>query len=222
MKLPKKFGRTHVHLQMITPRFCYDGAMRSVVFLLALALAPAVQAAGSARTYYESATRHYNLAEYDAALRDFKEAYRLKPDPAFLFNIAQCYRQLGDPTNAATFYRNYRREAPDAPNRKEVERLIEEMDRAAAAERARQPPVGVEPPREPATSTPEPTPAPAPAAVTLTAPLPAASRPIHKKPWFWAVVAGGAAVVATGVALGVVYGTPAQDPMPTFGTIQGD
>ena len=43
-----------------------------------------------------------------------------------------------------------------------------------------------------------------------------------KKPWFWAVVGAGVAVVAVGVTLGVVYGTPAKNPSLAFGTVAGN
>jgi tetratricopeptide (TPR) repeat protein len=100
------------------------------------------------RALYESGMAHYNLSEFDKALVDFKEGYRLKHDPAFLFNIGQCQRQLGDPAGAALTYRAYLRESPDAPNRAEVQKLVDAMDRAVAEQRAHQPPMGVTPPVE--------------------------------------------------------------------------
>jgi tetratricopeptide (TPR) repeat protein len=60
-------------------------------------------------------------------------------------------------------------------------------------------------------------------AVVMTAPPPRSDKPLIKKGWFWGVVVGAAAVVATGVALGVVFGTPdPTNPNPTFGTVQGN
>jgi len=50
--------------------------------------------AAAAKAKYESGVRHFDLAEYEPALADFKEAYRNKPDPAFLYNIAQCHCKL--------------------------------------------------------------------------------------------------------------------------------
>src|SRR5439155_24721837 len=96
---------------------------------------------------YQSDTAPYDLGEYPAALDEYKQAFRLRPDPAFLFNIGQCYRKMNQPEEAALAYRSYLREAPEARNRAEVERAIEEMDRAAAAQRANKPPVGTEPPQ---------------------------------------------------------------------------
>src|SRR5262245_16880839 len=85
-----------------------------------------------AKQFYESGTAHYNLGEIREALEDFKNAYRIIQEPVFLFNIAQCFRRLDDPAQAAEFYRAYRREAPSAVNREETDRLIGEMDKAVA------------------------------------------------------------------------------------------
>lgn len=57
-------------------------------------------------------------------------------------------------------------------------------------------------------------PQPPPAASRLVTPPPEepAPRPLYKKPLFWVVLTSGLAVVATGVALGVVYGSAEHDP----------
>ena len=39
-----------------------------------------------AKARYTTGQSHYNLNEFQEALQDFKEAYRLFPDPVFLFN----------------------------------------------------------------------------------------------------------------------------------------
>jgi len=82
----------------------------------------------TAKAKYESGVRHFDLSEFEPALADFKEAYRNKPDPAFLYNIAQCHRRLGHTDDAIAFYQSYLRRAPDAKNREEVERRISELD----------------------------------------------------------------------------------------------
>ncbi|HEY7958175.1 MAG TPA: tetratricopeptide repeat protein, partial [Polyangia bacterium] len=106
-----------------------------------------------AQALYEQGTAEYNLGSYDAALTAFEGAYRLKPDPALLFNIAQCYRQLAKPDDAAREYRAYLRESPKAPNRAEVERLIQDMQNLVAAREANKPPTGVQPPSAPSPGT---------------------------------------------------------------------
>jgi tetratricopeptide (TPR) repeat protein len=87
-----------------------------VAWTVALAVAAPARAAGGAsgteaarlreaREHYEQAVAHYNLDEFAPALAEFREAYRLKPDPSFLFNIAQCHRKLGETDAALDFYR---------------------------------------------------------------------------------------------------------------------
>jgi tetratricopeptide (TPR) repeat protein len=66
----------------------------------------------TARARYETATRLYDVGEYEKALAEFKAAYVAKDDPAFLFNIGQCYRKLGQETEALNFFRRYLKKAP--------------------------------------------------------------------------------------------------------------
>jgi len=63
-------------------------------------------ATAKAKEFYDRGMTHYNLNEFAPALAAFQDAYRAKHDPAFPFNIAQCYRQRGKPDEAAKFYRN--------------------------------------------------------------------------------------------------------------------
>ena len=81
-----------------------------------------------AKARFVSGQSHYNLNEFAEALLDFKEAYRLLPDPVFLYNLGQCERQLGHLEEAVRFYRSFLREQPKAPNRQEVVHKIDEME----------------------------------------------------------------------------------------------
>ena len=170
-----------------------------------------------ARAHYEQAVAHYNLDEFAPALAEFREAYRLKPDPSFLFNIAQCHRKLGEIDAALDFYRKYLRNLPNAPNRADIERMIAEL-------RARQAsaPAATPPPAPEAPVTPAPPPA-APAAVVDTTPAPRADvlvatpapeapeapAPIYRRWWFWTTVG---AVVVGAVVAGVALSRPAPQP----------
>ncbi len=162
-----------------------------------------------AKQHYAAASKFYDLAEYDAALREFKEAYRAVEDPAFLFNIGQCHRKLGHAQDAITFYRNYLRRAPHAANKAEVERRIAELERAPTTA----PPPGDEPPAPVSPlvlDVPAPTPAKdRPADATLVAapspaPAPVAETPFYKRGWFW--IATGAVVVGAATTV-IVLGT---------------
>ena len=179
----------------------------------------------TARRLYESATRHFDLTEYEAALNDFKEGYRHKDDPVFLYNIAQCYRLMNKNDEALKFYRSYLRRAPGAPNRDEVERRIATLQESiAAADRARQtppqttlPPSNIKPSADapPTASTTAPTttttttpavepPPPSSSTATstsVTASAPPRHTPVYKKWWLWTIV--GVVAVGAGVGLGI-------------------
>lgn len=188
--------------------------MWAMLLLLSLiGVAAADEGREKARALYESGTAHYNLAEYKEALEDFKGAYRNFREPTFLFNIAQCERQLHDYAAAAAHYRAYRRETPEAPNRPEVDQLISEMDRQAAAQPAPEPPTAP-------VLTPAPAPEPVPTTSVVTA-SPPPKQPLTHKAWFWATVGGAVVVVGGAVALGVVFGTQ-HAPSPSVGHIEGN
>jgi tetratricopeptide (TPR) repeat protein len=83
----------------------------------------------AARARYETATRLYDIRDYDKALLEFKSAYLIQPDPAFLFNIGQCYRKLGQDQEALNFFQQYLKKAPpDDPNRRLVEARIRDIE----------------------------------------------------------------------------------------------
>src|SRR5450631_212747 len=78
-----------------------------------------------ARAHYETATRLYDVREYADALKEYKAAYVAKPDPAFLFNIGQCYRKLDKNAEALDFFQQFlKKSPPDDPNRPLVEARI--------------------------------------------------------------------------------------------------
>lgn len=126
-----------------------------------------------AKAHYDQGTVHFNLDEWPQAIDQFKAAYRVFPDATFLYNIAQCHRKMGNTADALSFYKKYLRERPEAPNRAEVEKRIEELEASKAAQPA---PTVVSPPVAPAPTMP-PAVAPPPAVtqepVAPAAPLPA-------------------------------------------------
>ena len=122
-------------------------AMTLVIYSCSASIAAHAWAQGrenvsaAAKAHYKEGRVHYQLGEYNAAIKEFKEAYRLKPDATFLFNIAQCHRQLHEFPEALRLYRNYLRDAQDAPNRLEVEKLIREITPMIEEEKASKPDV---------------------------------------------------------------------------------
>jgi hypothetical protein len=93
-------------------------------------------ATDKAKALFAEANQHYSLGEFDKAMDSYSLAYRLKPLPAFLFNIAQCHRKLGHYKEAIAMYQNYLSGVPNAPNKDVVDSLINEAkDRQAEADK---------------------------------------------------------------------------------------
>ena len=114
---------------------------------------PPTVPADPAREHYERGLAKYNLAEFDAAIVEFKASYELSHAPRLLFNIAQAYRLKKDYESALYFYNTYLRADPNPPNLDDVDAKIDEMKRAldeqhksAAAEPAKPTPPPPAPP----------------------------------------------------------------------------
>lgn len=86
-----------------------------------------------ARKHIGKAKVHYKLGEFEEAVTEFKEAYRLKTVPAILFNIAQAYRMVENYRQSKFYYQNYMRDLPNAPNKGEVLQQIDELEKLIAA-----------------------------------------------------------------------------------------
>ena len=120
-------------------------AWGALVVALGLAVSPPVYAARAgaptaletrARAKFSEGNAAYEKSDFQRALDAYGEAYQLAPLPGFLFNIAQCYRQLNQPEPAATFYRRYLAQSKQPPaNAPLVRELIAEMDTAVGAPR---------------------------------------------------------------------------------------
>jgi tetratricopeptide (TPR) repeat protein len=201
----------------------------SRLLLLVLLASPsgpawAQSAVQSARAHYQEGTKHYNLADYAKALDEFKSAYLAKPDAAFLFNIAQCQRQLGQYDAAEKSYRAFLREKTDLPpkTRDQVKALIAEMENAVREGMAKQPPTGTMPPE---VVPPVPTPTPTPLISAEPEPAVRAERPrtpVYKKWWLWTVV-GVAVAAGVGIGLGIGLSQPSASypsAPTTGGTVQ--
>jgi len=178
----------------------------SVVLLLTAATASSfADERTDARRIYEQAIKEYNLQQWESALHDFQKTYLAHPDPALLFNIAQCQRQLSEYTAASKSYRLYLSQSPDAENREQVRKLIDEMDAAAKQSAAKPAPEPGKPaePTPPTTSN-----SPPPAVIVTAAPAEGRSRSELSQKRLRVVgitTAGvGVAVIAAGIAFAVL------------------
>ena len=90
---------------------------------------PTLEDTTMAKMRFERGMAHFRLDEFQAAVEQWEEAFRLKPDPAFLYNIAQAYRLAKRPEKALVFYEKYLKMSPKAANHDEVERHIAGLKR---------------------------------------------------------------------------------------------
>ncbi|MBX7102160.1 MAG: hypothetical protein K1X89_30875 [Myxococcaceae bacterium] len=201
----------------------------SSVVLLALA-APALAdvAEDQARALYKQGQTAYDVGEFQKALDLFTDAYKTKALPGFLFNIAQCHRQLQAFERAGFFYGRYldladpkasnlelartlkvemesRQAAKDAADAKAAAdaKLVEEQRAAEELKRAEELKHASEVALAPAYTVPPPPPMPEPEVVT----------PVTHRWWFWTAIVGGAAAIAGGVTAAVVL-TRAPPTLP--------
>lgn len=159
--------------------------------LLALAVTALVAGAAfaddaalrSAKRHFERGEKLYALAKFGDALDEYQKAFDARPLPEFLFNIGQCYRNLGDYDSAIFSYRKYLTLARDASNREQVEQLIADLQAKldAKKQQATSAQLGLQ------------RPPPAPPGPPAPPPQPAA-RPLYKQWWLWT----GIAVIGAG------------------------
>jgi len=112
----------------------------------------------AAKEHYTRGTSFYDLGRYDDAIKEFEAAYQLKNDPAFLYNLAQSYRQAGNHEQAVHFYKTYLRYVPKAPNRADIEEKIKTEEQLVAQKGGgtTPPPANTTTPPADTTSTPPP------------------------------------------------------------------
>lgn len=85
--------------------------MRKISFAMVLIPALAWAAPKTADQWYDEGSNQFNLGNFDKAIEAFKQGFALEPDEskkaAYLYNIAQVYRQAHDCNNALFFYKRY-------------------------------------------------------------------------------------------------------------------
>jgi tetratricopeptide (TPR) repeat protein len=165
-----------------------------LVVIAALAIAPASVARAdsedatvAARRHFERAEKLFALGRFEAALTEYEAAFEARPLPGFLFNIAQCHRNLGNHDAAIFSFRKYLRLSPEAENRDDVLDLIANLEKEKQRAEARR--AAEEDARR----------------LAPTPPPPSADRrkrkPIYTRWWFWTGVVAAGAGAGTGAYL---------------------
>jgi tetratricopeptide (TPR) repeat protein len=190
-----------------------------VALAIVLAAAAPAHAEGDreqrARAHYEVGLGMYHLGNYREALREFSAGYELSPRPQFLINLGQVYRKLHDLDRAREMFARYLAQTPkDAPDRHDVQQLLEEVER----ERAQAPPpVSTEPP-PPDAPAPSLTPAATPAPASLVAAPAAPPRRSAIRRYWWTIPVG-AVVLGAAVGLTLYFTLPPSQVACTSATI---
>jgi tetratricopeptide (TPR) repeat protein len=169
-----------------------------VTCLLILGAAPRVQAEDlrvKAKQIFEQGEARYQAGDFAAALKKYKATLEIRRHPSIIFNIAQCYRKLGDAKQGLFYYKlfldDWARSSPDAPppNEDEVKDHITKLQAIVDS--------GGSKPHQPEVK-PQPRPRPTQPATTPPAP--------KKRSVVWLSAGIGASAAAVGgLALGVAY-----------------
>src|SRR5262245_50230924 len=141
--------------------------------------------------------RLFRLGRYEEAVAAFRRAYEVKADARLLFDIAECYREVGAVDQALFYYDRYLAGWPDAFDRAEVEDKVADLEskrgspapHAGIAARRRHPVITM----EPLSSKPRPPPRP------------------WQRWWFWTAVGVG---VLGAIAASVALTSPSGSSIP--------
>jgi hypothetical protein len=143
----------------VVPTRILATALVLAVVVFGSAPARAADDAEKARQLFNQGSKHYDLGQFDKAIEAWQQGYDQKPDPGFLYNIAQAYRQKQDAQRAIFFYKGYLRNSPKAHNRAEVEQKIAALQKQADQASTPPPAAPTTPPTTPPTVTTPPLPA---------------------------------------------------------------
>ncbi|MEO7094086.1 MAG: tetratricopeptide repeat protein [Polyangiales bacterium] len=165
--------------------------MRSLIFAIVVAAVPATAFAddpkAEAKAHIERASALHEEGKHVEALAELKTAYALDPQPQLLFAMGQSHVQLGECTQAISYYQRFLAAKPSAAQARVTNEAIE-------ACKTNPPPAVNRPPTEP-----EPPPPPP------TSPTPSLSA-YHGNVSVRATTAGGGSTTTTEGVLGGAVG----------------
>jgi tetratricopeptide (TPR) repeat protein len=112
----------------------------AALLLLVAGRARADEGEEAARARFEHGSQLYGEGRYAEAMTEFEAAARIRPRPAFHFNIARCHERLGHFAEAAREYRLYLAEDPNNGEALELKSHITVLEARAAPVAQEQPP----------------------------------------------------------------------------------
>jgi hypothetical protein len=193
-------------------RHAHQRSVRVVVLVLCLAPRLALADAAKARVHFDRGRAFFEVSEYRNAIAEFKAAHVEKPDPAFLYNIAECYRRLGESAEALQFYRRFLATAPAADKtRPVVEQRIAELNASGEEPKTKEPkttPADASPGGGDSLALNAPPPRTDQGGVIVRTPAspPAEEPPFYTRPWFLVTV--GVVLVASAVGIWALSRAP--------------
>jgi tetratricopeptide (TPR) repeat protein len=96
--------------------------------------APAEDDLQRANSLFAQGKAEFTLGHYAEALPLFEQAYKTKPLPQLLFNIAQCHRLLGNLEQARRLYQNFLVALPNNASAPIAEEKLHEVEQALKAQ----------------------------------------------------------------------------------------
>ena len=146
----------------------------------------------AAREHLSQGNRLYRLREFEKAIEEYKAGALREDANVFLYNLGQCYRQLGKYEEAIWHYERFvSRAQPTGEMKTAIEDFVKQMKAELEKKAMTQAPVEPAPDAKPVD------PAPPPVAVTSV------TSPSESSPWYtdgvgWALAGTGASAVALG------------------------
>jgi tetratricopeptide (TPR) repeat protein len=163
------------------------------VLVIGLAEPAFADAKSRAKELFESAEKSFRLGRFEDALASYAAAYERLPLPEFLFNMAQCHRNMGNYERAIFFLESYLTEEQRPSDRASVEALIAELSHRLEQQRALEAKLQA---------------APRVTTATVTIPIFVSSDPddvpLYERGWFWGTLIASVVAVGGAIAIGIV------------------
>jgi len=165
---------------MLLCRFLFVLVFTLVVCGTSAAFATAQDPDVAAKQAYGRGAELFKNRRFTEAAAAFEEGNKLKPHPAFLYNLALTYRALGQPAKAIEYYEAYLRDSPDATDRASIEAAIVEERRKL------------------------------PTAPLAKSESGSEGTPFYKKWWFWTATGAAVVALGVGLGVGLSRPTMAS------------